>query len=195
MDSSSRGFRCTKPLTCIVNNSKSGLNFVISIRRCSLSSPPPLPFHSQVRVQARSEKPMPASKKFIDINVGLLMPPHAFPPKQISQERTEDLLHKKPKPKKKKKTRDQTLGSRIQLRCTAIQKFLLDQTTGSERSIRETFGDNPDTSKALRMLVKQHRVKRFGCGGKANPFVYMALIPPNMSELERLEEANAVGMI
>nr|ABK21938.1 unknown [Picea sitchensis]ABK26239.1 unknown [Picea sitchensis] len=139
---------------------------------------------------------MPASKKFIDINVGLLMPPHAFPPKQISQERTEDLLHKKPKPKKKKKkSRDQTLGSRIQLRCTAIQKFLLDQTTGSERSIRETFGDNPDTSKALRMLVKQHRVKRFGCGGKANPFVYMALIPPNMSELERLEEANAVGMI
>ena len=87
------------------------------------------------------------------------------------------------------------MGTRIELRCTAIQKFLLEETSGSEKRIRETFGDNPDTSKALRMLVKQHRVKRFGSGGKADPFVYMALIPPGMSELERLEEANAYGMM
>ncbi|KAH9315103.1 hypothetical protein KI387_023730 [Taxus chinensis] len=87
------------------------------------------------------------------------------------------------------------VGTRIELRCTAIQKFLMEATTGSEKRIRQMFGDNPDTSKALRMLVKKHRVKRFGSGGRSDPFVYMALIPPGVNELERLQEASAVGII
>ncbi|GLJ16093.1 hypothetical protein SUGI_0268170 [Cryptomeria japonica] len=83
-----------------------------------------------------------------------------------------------------------SVGTRIELRCTAIQMFLLESTSGSEKRIREMFGDNPDTSKALRMLLKNHRVRRFGSGGRSDPFVYMALTPPSMNELERLKEAN-----
>eukprot|EP01018_Ginkgo_biloba_P013850 Gb_04937 [translate_table: standard] len=109
---------------------------------------------------------------------------------EVKEEKNEP-VEEKVKPKKN----SESVGKRIQLRCTAIQKFLLDQTTGSEKCIRQTFGNNPDTSKALRMLVKQHRVKRFGTGGKADPFVYMAVTPPGLSELERLNEANAIGII
>jgi len=92
--------------------------------------------------------------------------------------------------KEPKQKKDRDVGNRLKIRCTAIQKFLLDQTTGSERSIRNAFGNNPDTSKALRMLVKEHKVKRFGSGGRSDPFVYMALVPPPVSDLECLKEAD-----
>ncbi|KAH9320825.1 hypothetical protein KI387_015464, partial [Taxus chinensis] len=69
------------------------------------------------------------------------------------------------------------LGStRLALRCIAIQKFLLDESSSSETHVREYFGNTPDTSKALRILLKEHRVKRFGAGGKWDPFVYMATV-------------------
>jgi len=83
--------------------------------------------------------------------------------------------------------RNSDVGGRLQKRCWAIQQFLLEKTTGSERSIRDAFGDSPDTSKSLRMLLKQHRVKRFGSGGRSDPFVYMALLPPPV-DLERLKD-------
>lgn len=97
--------------------------------------------------------------------------------------------------RKPTKPGDETLGSRIELCCTAVQKFLFDAGTGSERSIREACGDNPDTSKALRMLLKQNKVRRFGTGGRADPFVYVAVATPQMSDLERLKEARAAGII
>jgi len=102
----------------------------------------------------------------------------------------ESLPEEKEKATKQKKKKD--VGSRLKLRSIAVQKFLIDQTTGSERSIRKACGDTPDTSKALRMLVKEYKVKRFGSGGRSDPFVYMALIPPSISELELLNEAHAM---
>lgn len=92
--------------------------------------------------------------------------------------------------KKPKQRKNRDVGTLLKFRCTAIQKFLLDQTTGSEKSIRGVFGNNPDTSKALRLLVKEHKVKRFGSGGRSDPFVYMALVPPPVSDLECLKEAD-----
>lgn len=41
-----------------------------------------------------------------------------------------------------------------------------------ERIIREAFGNNPDTSKALRMLVVQDKIVRTGAGGRKEPFAY-----------------------
>jgi len=102
----------------------------------------------------------------------------------------ESLPDEKVKAPKQRKKKD--VGSRLKLRSIAIQKFLLDQTTGSERSVRKACGDTPDTSKALRMLVKEHKVRRFGSGGRSNPFVYMALIPPSIRELELLNQAHAM---
>ncbi|GLJ48257.1 hypothetical protein SUGI_1018800 [Cryptomeria japonica] len=78
--------------------------------------------------------------------------------------------------------------TRLELRCIAIRKFLVDQTFSSETRIRANFGNTPDTSKALRLLVKQNLVKRFGAGGRPDPFVYMAIVPPGLSELEKLKE-------
>jgi hypothetical protein len=53
-----------------------------------------------------------------------------------------------------KETKERENGdveSRLQLRCKAIQQFLYQNATGSERIIREEFGDSPDTRKALRL--------------------------------------------
>ncbi len=37
---------------------------------------------------------------------------------------------------------------------------------------RKQFGNNPDISKALRLLVSEKKVKRAGKGGRINPFTY-----------------------
>ena len=37
---------------------------------------------------------------------------------------------------------------------------------------RKDFGNTPDTSKALRLLVSAHKVKRLGIGGRSDPFEY-----------------------
>ena len=40
---------------------------------------------------------------------------------------------------------------------------------------RRDFGNNPDISKALRLLVSEKRVKRVGKGGRADPFTYQVI--------------------
>ncbi|CAI8602131.1 unnamed protein product [Vicia faba] len=57
-------------------------------------------------------------------------------------------------------------------RGEAILKFL-SHGGSSELRIRQMLGDSPDTSKALRMLLKADAVKRSGSGGRHDPFVYM----------------------
>ncbi len=47
------------------------------------------------------------------------------------------------------------------------------RTYATEREIRNAFGNMPDVSKALRMLVVQKTLCRIGRGGKADPFRYM----------------------
>ncbi|PWA49426.1 hypothetical protein CTI12_AA486070 [Artemisia annua] len=42
----------------------------------------------------------------------------------------------------------------------------------SEVRIRELLGDSPDTSKALRMLLRKGEVRRSGAGGRSDPFIY-----------------------
>ncbi|GLT74477.1 hypothetical protein SLA2020_462720 [Shorea laevis] len=70
---------------------------------------------------------------------------------------------------KSRKKRD---GSgRLRRRAEAILK-LLSGRGFSEVTIRRVLGDSPDTSKALRMLLKQEEVKRSGTGGRHDPFIY-----------------------
>lgn len=47
-----------------------------------------------------------------------------------------------------------------------------------ERIIRTEFGNNPDTSKALRFLVTEHKIVRNGQGGRRDPFSY-TIAPAN----------------
>ncbi|KAF4356732.1 uncharacterized protein LOC115711427 [Cannabis sativa] len=49
---------------------------------------------------------------------------------------------------------------------------LLSYGSYSEVSIRQVLGDSPDTSKALRMLLKLEEVKRSGIGGRQDPYIY-----------------------
>ncbi|CAA2989540.1 Hypothetical predicted protein [Olea europaea subsp. europaea] len=57
-------------------------------------------------------------------------------------------------------------------RAEAILR-VLSVGSASEVKIRELLGDSPSTSKALRMLLKLEEVKRFGAGGRGNPYIYM----------------------
>ncbi|GMI65727.1 hypothetical protein like AT3G57440 [Hibiscus trionum] len=60
-------------------------------------------------------------------------------------------------------------------RAEAILK-LLSGGCFSEVNIRRVLGDSPDTSKALRMLLKQEEVKRSGTGGQKDPYIYTVTI-------------------
>ncbi|KAI4325644.1 hypothetical protein MLD38_031025 [Melastoma candidum] len=62
-------------------------------------------------------------------------------------------------------------SAHIALRAEAILK-LLSEGSAHETRIRKELGDSPDTSKALRTLLKLEEVKRSGNGGRRNPFIY-----------------------
>ncbi|KAL6540516.1 hypothetical protein OROMI_024399 [Orobanche minor] len=49
---------------------------------------------------------------------------------------------------------------------------VLSNGSASEVRIRKLIGDTPSTSKALRMLLKLQEVKRYGAGGRGDPFIY-----------------------
>lgn len=46
-----------------------------------------------------------------------------------------------------------------------------------ERILRQEFGNNPDTSKALRFLVSEKKIIRAGLGGRRDPFSYTMADP------------------
>ncbi|XP_074374019.1 uncharacterized protein LOC141714397 [Apium graveolens] len=58
-------------------------------------------------------------------------------------------------------------------RADSIMNLLAHRGGISEIRIRQFLGDSPDTSKALRMLMKQAAVKRSGAGGRSDPYIYM----------------------
>ncbi|KAK9921966.1 hypothetical protein M0R45_030458 [Rubus argutus] len=68
--------------------------------------------------------------------------------------------------------KQQQLGSaKLRRKAEAILN-LLSQGCYSEVKIRQTLGDSPDTSKALRLLLKFEEVKRSGAGGRRCPYIY-----------------------
>lgn len=72
-------------------------------------------------------------------------------------------------------------GAGVAKKETRVQRFarlLLAQIRGGcglESELRRAFGNTPDTSKALRMLVATHAVARTGRGGRCDPFAYAPL--------------------
>ncbi|CAN1725537.1 hypothetical protein LINPERHAP1_LOCUS118 [Linum perenne] len=53
---------------------------------------------------------------------------------------------------------------------------VLARGSSSEVRIRQLLGDSPDTSKALRMLLRRNEVKRSGTGGRQDPYIYKVLL-------------------
>ncbi|XWS66349.1 hypothetical protein CRYUN_Cryun05aG0191700 [Craigia yunnanensis] len=76
-------------------------------------------------------------------------------------------------------------GGSTHMRCRAeaILK-LLSGGCFSEVKIRRVLGDSPDTSKALRMLLKQEEVKRSGTGGQKDPYIYTITRKENCKSLD-----------
>ncbi|KAG9457384.1 hypothetical protein H6P81_001892 [Aristolochia fimbriata] len=68
-------------------------------------------------------------------------------------------------------SRRKITGTSLRRRASAILQ-LLSSGRSSETRIRRELGDSPDTSKALRLLLQLDEVKRYGSGGRRDPFVY-----------------------
>ncbi|KAF5192791.1 hypothetical protein FRX31_017626 [Thalictrum thalictroides] len=64
----------------------------------------------------------------------------------------------------------------LRRRAEVIMKFL-SADCASEVRIRQVIGNTPDTSKALRMLLKLEKVKRSGAGGQKDPYKYQVAGP------------------
>ncbi|BFG38098.1 hypothetical protein CerSpe_243720 [Prunus speciosa] len=76
-------------------------------------------------------------------------------------------------PRKRKRL---SFSTHMRRKAEAILKLLSGGCCFSEVKIRQTIGDSPDTSKALRMLLKLEKVKRSGIGGRYNPYIYTLII-------------------
>ncbi|KAI8112294.1 hypothetical protein M9434_003617 [Picochlorum sp. BPE23] len=81
----------------------------------------------------------------------------------------------------RKRSRNYSQNSRVGRAVQAIYAYITKHqveylSKGAkgvpERSIRLEFGNNPDTSKALRFLVTGDRINRLGLGGRKDPFSY-----------------------
>nr|XP_025886244.1 uncharacterized protein LOC112941257 [Solanum lycopersicum] len=64
-------------------------------------------------------------------------------------------------------------SAHMRRRAEAILKVLSSHGCASEVRIRQLLGDSPDTSKALRILLRLEEVKRTGAGGRTDPYVYV----------------------
>ncbi|XP_019251593.1 PREDICTED: uncharacterized protein LOC109230574 [Nicotiana attenuata] len=64
-------------------------------------------------------------------------------------------------------------AAHMRRRAEAILKVLTCHGCASEVRIRQLLGDSPDTSKALRILLRLDEVKRTGAGGRTDPYVYV----------------------
>ncbi|KAI3772614.1 hypothetical protein L6452_03804 [Arctium lappa] len=73
---------------------------------------------------------------------------------------------------KKKPSSSAVSSTHLLRRSEAILKVLARNGSASEVRIRQLLGDSPDTSKALRMLLKKEEVRRSGAGGRTDPFIY-----------------------
>ena len=92
----------------------------------------------------------------------------------------------------RKRSRNYSENSRVGRAVQNIYKYIIDHQTkyldgGSkgvpERVIREEYGNNPDTSKALRYLVSESRINKEGAGGRRDPFSYTIRSVPSSSIL------------
>ncbi|KAL4377766.1 hypothetical protein GQ457_02G040650 [Hibiscus cannabinus] len=92
----------------------------------------------------------------------------------ISSARSQRKTTKTTKAEKIQRKRRSGGSNHMRRRAEAILK-LLSGGCFSEVDIRRVLGDSPDTSKALRMLLKQEEVKRSGSGGQKDPYIYTVI--------------------
>lgn len=64
--------------------------------------------------------------------------------------------------------------TRARLHCLALVlcEYIKREEETTETAIRKAFGDTPEVSKALRLLVSKNHLLRCGQGGRRDPFRY-----------------------
>ena len=62
--------------------------------------------------------------------------------------------------------------NRVRRLAAKLEAFIREHGEIRESVIRETYGNSPDTSKALRLLQKSAMITRTGLGGRVSPFTY-----------------------
>ena len=92
----------------------------------------------------------------------------------------------------RKRSRNYSENSRVGRAVQNIYKYIIEHQTTylnkgakgvPERVIREEYGNNPDTSKALRYLVSENRINKEGAGGRRDPFSYtIRSVPPSAAQ-------------
>ncbi|XAR68523.1 hypothetical protein NMG60_11003669 [Bertholletia excelsa] len=93
----------------------------------------------------------------------------------VSSARSGDRRKAAPAARDLKMKPKQPVSSALMRRRAEAIKRLLSNGSASEVRIRQLLGDSPDTSKALRMLLKREEVKRTGAGGRSDPYIYTVM--------------------
>lgn len=62
--------------------------------------------------------------------------------------------------------------SRLDCLALVLQEYLRREEQTTEQAVRKAFGDTPEVSKALRLLVSKGQLRRLGHGGRRDPFRY-----------------------
>ncbi|KAH7387181.1 hypothetical protein KP509_16G009700 [Ceratopteris richardii] len=91
-----------------------------------------------------------------------------------------------------KKTKALGRQTRVQ-RCAKQVLDFVGKDTIREKLIRQALGNNPDTSKALRLLLDQRKLGRIGGGGRRDPYKYK-LSPEGLRELDNFEEKDILAV-
>jgi hypothetical protein len=64
-------------------------------------------------------------------------------------------------------------GGRMEFACHLVRGYTKHAGGEvSEKTIRDALGNNPDVSKALRVLVREGEISKYGTGGRLDPFTY-----------------------
>jgi hypothetical protein len=69
--------------------------------------------------------------------------------------------------------------------CQTPAVFLACHAPLYSRGRRQAYGNNPDTSKALRFLVAEDRIVRSGLGGRKDPYSYVVSAVPGLCRTVR----------
>ncbi len=102
-------------------------------------------------------------------------------------------------PRRVSKPRPRTPAAPKPRKETRIQRFArlvlvhIGSGVGLESDIRKVFGNTPDTSKALRLLMSQNIVVREGKGGRVSPFQYTKVREPPPGALMMAPSEAGVG--
>ncbi|EOY09239.1 Uncharacterized protein TCM_024640 [Theobroma cacao] len=174
--SSSESKSCTSSLTTDqLSSRRQKLRIIAAVARCHEIKLKVVKKRRSKIYRSSNNRKIPSFKSLISSNMATEMSCLSSGSSGISSARIQLKTTKAEKMQAAKQRKRRSGGStHMRRRAEAILK-LLSGGCFSEVNIRRVLGDSPDTSKALRMLLKQEEVKRSGTGGQKDPYIYTVI--------------------